>query len=76
MLGAGIAAAWIGSCEIAALSPIADAGAGRTNRTRRVAAIAVFVTELASSFTVLAIDPADILTKRSPAPDAYSWQWD
>lgn len=72
MLGASVAAAWIGSRTIASRSPVEDAGAmrvrGRADRARRIAATAVLVSGLASSLTVLAIDPADILTTALTGP--------
>ncbi|NEW38105.1 FtsX-like permease family protein [Nocardia cyriacigeorgica] len=72
MLGASIAAAWIGSRTIASRSPVDDPSParvrGRTGRARPIAAISVLIAGLASSFTVLAIDPADILTTALTGP--------
>ncbi|WP_280346822.1 FtsX-like permease family protein [Nocardia neocaledoniensis] len=72
MLAAGIAAAWIGSRAIASRSPVKEPGPtrarARARRTRPIAAAALLLAGLASSFTVLAIDPADILTTALTGP--------
>ncbi|WP_280307131.1 FtsX-like permease family protein [Nocardia neocaledoniensis] len=64
MLVAGIAAAWIGSRAVASRSPVEEPSRtrARPRRARPIAAAALLVAGLASSFTVLAIDPADIMT--------------
>ncbi|MEV0334109.1 FtsX-like permease family protein [Nocardia sp. NPDC050717] len=71
MLAAGIAAAWIGSRAVASRSPVEEPAArtrARANRARPIAAAALLVAGLASSFTVLAIDAADILTTALTGP--------
>jgi putative ABC transport system permease protein len=74
VLAAGVAAAWLGSRTIAARSPVADvspapgAARRRSGRARRTAASIVIGAGLASSVTVLWIDPDNILTTALTGP--------
>ncbi|UGT52516.1 FtsX-like permease family protein [Nocardia asteroides] len=70
MLVAGVAAAWIGSRAVASRSPVEEPSRtrARPRRARPIAAAALLVAGLASSFTVLAIEPADILTTALTGP--------
>ncbi|SDL21173.1 putative ABC transport system permease protein [Glycomyces sambucus] len=72
VLAAAAAAAWLGSRAVAARSPVAGLGAGtgrrRGGRGRRTTALVVVGAGLASSYTVLAVDPASILTTALTGP--------
>nr|WP_181697815.1 FtsX-like permease family protein [Nocardia sp. GTS18] len=72
MLGAAVAAAWLGSRTIAARSPIDDPTPARmrggATRIRRIAAGAALAAGLGSSTAVLAVDADDILTTALTGP--------
>ncbi|UBU12492.1 FtsX-like permease family protein [Nonomuraea gerenzanensis] len=75
VLAASVLAAWIGSRSLARRSPVADAAPPSRSRTgrrpglgRRVAATLMICAGLASSATVLGMDPADVLTTAMTGP--------
>lgn len=75
VLVASILAAWTGSRSIAHRSPVADASppprrrtAQRPGRRRRITATLMIIAGLGSSFTVLAMDPANVLTTAMTGP--------
>ncbi|WP_043636163.1 FtsX-like permease family protein [Nonomuraea candida] len=75
VLAASVIAAWIGSRVLARRSPVADAAPPSRRRTgrrpgsrRRITAAIMICAGLGSSATVLALDPADILTTALTGP--------
>jgi putative ABC transport system permease protein len=74
VLAASVLAAWIGSRSLARRSPVADAApprrrtGRRPGRGRRVTATIMIGAGLASSASVLGMDPADILTTAMTGP--------
>ncbi|WP_229811833.1 FtsX-like permease family protein [Streptosporangium pseudovulgare] len=75
VLAASVLAAWIGSRSLAHRSPVADASppprrrtGRRPGRRRRITAAIIIAAGLASSATVLAMDPADVLTTAMTGP--------
>ncbi|KAF0846006.1 FtsX-like permease family protein [Nocardia caishijiensis] len=70
MLGAAVAAAWIGSRTIAARSPVEDPAPARSRggAGRRIAAGAALTAGLASSIAVLTVDADDIMTTALTGP--------